>query len=346
MDTKVFRFSLRNALIALLILLVLVTLVPVVYILYWPIGQPPEGQTADIKIKFGTSPDSIAVILERERVISSARGFHLALALLGRGGDLRAGHYRIPYPISNKRAILALAEGPQILTRVTIPEGITVKRIAAIFRREMGLDSLRIVQLTRDSSFVARFKINTRDLEGYLFPETYFFPYGSTEAQVIVPLVQQFKKAVWDTLYQRSQEMGFTTGEMVTLASIIQAEARLDEEMPAISSVYHNRLRLGIPLQADPTIQYLLPGPRRLLLRDLEIDSPFNTYLHRGLPPAPIGNPGEKAVLAALHPAATDYLFFVADTRGGHTFSANFRNHLKAKTVLDRERKRVSRGNR
>ncbi len=342
MDTKVFHFSLRGALITLALLLLLAALFPPLYILHWPLGQPPPGQTADIKINFGTPPDSIAAMLERAQVVGSASRFRMALKLLNKGGSLRAGHFRIPRPISNKHAILALTEGPQILTKVTIPEGVPVKRIAAIFHREMGLDSVRFVQLTSDSSFVSRFRIGTRHLEGYLLPETYFFPYGSTEAQVITPLVQQFKKAVWDTLYERSQEMGFTTGEMITLASIIQAEAKLDREMPLIASVYHNRLRLGIPLQADPTIQYLLPdGPRRLLLRDLQIDSPYNTYRYRGLPPGPIANPGKAAILAAVHPEATDYLFFVADTRGGHTFSANFRNHLKAKSVLDRERQRL-----
>ncbi|HNW61064.1 MAG TPA: endolytic transglycosylase MltG [bacterium] len=342
METKVLHFSLRKALTVLLACFILAALVPLLYVLHWPLAQPPQGQTADIRIKFGTPPDSIAVMLERAQVIGSANRFKLALKLLNKGGALRAGHFRIPRPVSNKRAILALTEGPQILTKVTIPEGLTVQRIAGIFRREMGLDSSRIVQLTRDSSFTARFRIGADNLEGYLLPETYFFPYGSTETQVITPLVQQFKRTVWDTLYARSQEMGFTTGEMLTLASIIQAEAKREDEMPAISSVYHNRLRLGIPLQADPTIQYLLPdGPRHLLFRDLEIDSPYNTYRHRGLPPGPIANPGKAAILAAVRPEATDYLFFVADTYGGHTFSSNYRGHLKAKTVLDQERKRV-----
>ncbi len=347
MTNQVFHFSFRRAAVALLIVLLLAAIIPLVFILYWPLGQPSPEQTADIRIKFGTPPDSIAAMMERAGIVSSSGRFLWALKLLNKGGALRAGHFRIPYPLSNQRAIRALTEGPQILTKVTIPEGLTTRRIAAIFRREMALDSARFVQLARDSTFIARFRIQAADLEGYLYPETYLFPYGSTEAQVITPMVLQFKKMVWDTLYQRSQEMGFTTGEMVTLASIIQAEAKLSREMRTISSVYHNRLRLGIPLQADPTIQYLLPnGPRRLLYRDLEIDSPYNTYLYRGLPPGPIGNPGKEAVLAALHPEATDYLFFVADTRGGHTFSANFRGHLKAKSVLDRERKRLSQANR
>ena len=347
MEGKIIRFSLRFFLILLLILLIGGSLLPLVYVLYWPFGDPPKTQTTEVKIKFGTSPDSIAVMLERAKVIDSAQRFRWALKLMNKGDALRAGHFRLPYPLSNKKAILALTEGPQILTKVTIPEGVTIKRIAAIFRKEMGLDSLRFVRLTRDSSFVKRFNLDTSELEGYLLPETYLFPYGSTESQVITTLTEQFIKAVWDTLYQRSQELGFTTGEMVTLASIIQAEAKLSREMATISSVYHNRLRLGIPLQADPTIQYLLPsGPRRLLYRDLEIDSPYNTYLYRGLPPGPIGNPGKEAILAALHPEATDFLFFVADTKGGHNFSSNFRSHLQAKTILDRARKNLSRSGR
>lgn len=343
MKNRILRLPIILTLIALALLLVAGLVLPWIAILHWPLGDPAPGNLADIRIKYGTSPDSIATLLQREEVISSASRFRWALKLTGKGGALRAGHFRIPRPLSNRKAIYALTDGPQILTRVTIPEGFTARKIAGLFQQKMEIDSLRFMQLTRDSSFIARFDIDSKNLEGYLFPETYHFPYGANEAQLITPLVQQFKKVIWDTLYARSQEMGFTTHEMVTLASIVQAEARLIREMPTIASVYHNRLRLGIPLQADPTIQYILPdGPRRLLYRDLELESPYNTYLFRGLPPGPIGNPGQAALLATLRPEATSYLFFVADTKGGHTFSTNFRRHLNAKSVLDRERIRVS----
>ncbi len=332
-------------LIGLAFVLFLVAL-PLSYLLYWPLAQPPSHQVADIRIRFGTSADSIAILLEEAGIVRSASQFRRALQIFNQRQNLRAGRFRVPYPVSNFKAIQALTSGPQILTKVTVPEGLTVRKIARIFKNELGVDSLKIVQLATDADFAGRFNIQVKNLEGYLLPETYLFPYGITEKQIVTQLVGQFKKTVWDTLLQRSQEMGFTTHEIVTLAAIIQAEAKKSDEMPVIASVYHNRLRLGIPLQADPTIQYIIAdGPRRLLYRDLEIESPYNTYRHKGLPPGPINNPGWQAIRAALYPPATDYLFFVADTRGGHTFSADYRRHVNAKKVLDRERNRVYRKN-
>lgn len=345
MEAVLFRVPLRYIILVGLAILVLFVVLPLLYTLYWPLSQPPPDQFADIKIRFGTPADSIAVMLEKAGVVRSVSQFKRALRILDERQNLRAGRFRLPQTISNYKAIKALTQGPQILTKVTVPEGLTVRKIARIFKQELGMDSLKIVQLAGDADFAGRFGIGTANLEGYLLPETYMFPYGITEKQVVTQLVGQFKKTVWDTLYLRSQEMGFTTVEIITLAAIIQAEAKLNEEMPVISSVYHNRLRLGIPLQADPTIQYIIPdGPRRLLFRDLEIESPYNTYRYKGLPPGPINNPGKQAIWAALYPAATDYLFFVANTKGGHSFSADYRRHINAKKVLDRERKRVYRG--
>ena len=136
----------------------------------------------------------------------------------------------------------------------------------------------------------------------------------------------------------------FTLNDIITLGSIIEGEAMIDSEMPIISSVYHNRLRTGMLLQADPTIQYIIPdGPRRLLNKDLEIDSPYNTYRYAGLPPGPISNPSKKAVIAALRPADTKYFYFVANGDGSHTFSPNLRQHLRAKQKFDRLRRELYR---
>jgi UPF0755 protein len=147
---------------------------------------------------------------------------------------------------------------------------------------------------------------------------------------------------VHDSLKTRAEEIGWTLNQALTLASIIEGEAMVDTEMPLISSVYHNRLDIGMPLQADPTIQYIIPdGPRRLLYRDLEIDSPYNTYKYKGLPPGPINNPGIRAIKAALYPADTDYLYFVANGDGTHSFSENYSQHRRAKRRFDEYRKKV-----
>ncbi len=331
---KIIRIPLRHFLAALAVMVVLSTVVPILYTLYWPLSAGSEK--ADIRIRFGTTSDDIAAELEQLGIVSSAKRFKWALFLMNKKAGLRAGHFALPLHNSNYRVIKALTEGPQIYTKVTIPEGWRASSIARQFARTMELDSARFMTLVKDSIMVRRLGIPAPTLEGFLLPETYMLTYGMNEKQSVQTLVQQFKKTVWDTLYERSQDLGFTVLEIITLASIIQAEAKLDSEMTLISSVYHNRLHVGMPLQADPTIQYLLPdGPRRLLLRDLEINSPYNTYLYPGLPPGPINNPGRKAILAALHPAESPYLYFVADGHGRHYFSTTLAQHLRAKRNLD-----------
>jgi UPF0755 protein len=344
MKFKIIRIPLPWFLIGLAVLFFLATLAPVLHTLFSPFSFSQDGEKAEIKIKYGASTDQIAADLYRHAIITSEKRFKWALFLLQKKNSLRAGHFALLKNSSNYRVIKALTEGPQIYTRVTVPEGLRATAIAAIFQRKLDLDSSKFVDLTRDSTLLRKWAIPAPSLEGYLLPETYLFTWGVTERQAINQLLQQFKKTVWDTLYGRSQEMGFSVQEIITLAAIIQAEAKADSEMAVISSVYHNRLHVGMPLQADPTIQYIIPdGPRRLLLRDLEIHSPYNTYLYPGLPPGPINNPGEKALLAALYPAATDYLYFVANGRGGHFFSRTLAQHLRAKRNLDELRRQLSR---
>jgi peptidoglycan lytic transglycosylase G len=157
-------------------------------------------------------------------------------------------------------------------------------------------------------------------------------------------MVGEFQSFYSDSLRDRAKNLGWTTNQVMTLASIVEGEAILDEERPLISGVYHNRLRKGMRLEADPTIRYVIENvPRRILYSDLEIDDPYNTYRNRGLPPGPINNPGRKSILAALWPAKTDYLFFVANGKGGHWFSSNYTQHLRFVHKYRRERRlRVS----
>jgi len=313
------------------------------YLLFWPFFS--TSRTAvDLRIKWGTPLNKIADDLQKAEIVPSAENFKFAVRLLGKKNHLRAGKFQLTKGSSNYRVIKALSEGPQSYIKVTIPEGATATKIAGICRAELEIDSTRFMSLVSDTAFVRRLGMKVVSLEGYLYPETYYFTYGVNEEQVLSKLLHQFKTLVTDSLEQRAFAMGYSLSEIVTLASIIEGEAIIDSEMVFISSVYHNRLRLGMLLQADPTIQYLLPnGPRRLLRRDLEIDSRYNTYLYAGLPPGPISNPGIKAIRAALYPAPTDYLYFVANGKGGHTFSARLSQHLQAKVKLDRIRREVTR---
>ncbi|MDZ7722583.1 MAG: endolytic transglycosylase MltG [candidate division KSB1 bacterium] len=242
--------------------------------------------------------------------------------------------------MSNKSALDALVRGPQSYFSVTLPEGYAARRYAGIFQKKLGLDSLNFMQLISDTNFIQKLGWEDPSLEGYLYPETYHFTYGVTEKQVIRTLVQQFRSTVPDSFWVAAEEQGMTRRDAVTLASIIEGEAMLDREMPLIASVYHNRLERDMRLQADPTIQYIIPeSPRRLLNRDLKIDSPYNTYLYAGLPPGPINNPAVNAIRAAVYPAETSFLYFVADGKGGHTFSRTLTQHLNAKRKFDRIRR-------
>ncbi len=192
------------------------------------------------------------------------------------------------------------------------------------------MDSAAFVNKAFDSSFVDSLGINGKSMEGYLFPDSYDIYERSSPSEIIGIFYNGFKKFMTDSLRARADSMGFTVHDILTLASIVEGETNKTEEMPEIASVYLNRLNKGMKLEADPTIQYLQPnGWKRLLYKDLKINSPYNTYLNTGLPPGPINNPGREAILAVLYPADTDYLFFVASGQGGHNFSKTYSQHLR-----------------
>jgi UPF0755 protein len=212
---------------------------------------------------------------------------------------------------------------------VTIPEGIWLPDLAGLLSRKMGLDSTKIMELSYDSKFIKSMGIEAKSLEGYLLPETYFFDKMMDEKSVLQFLVRQNEK-IFDSLnLAKMKKLNMTRHEILTLASIIDGESNKFDEFAKISSVYHNRLKRGMMLQADPTIQYLLRAerPKRILFKHLEIKSPYNTYKNYGLPPSPINNPGKQAILAAINPLNTNYYYFVADTDGRHKFATTLSEH-------------------
>jgi len=315
-------------------------IVGVIYVLFFPFSPKEKAEYVYVTIEQGMSVHRIADTLKTHSLIRSRGSFLWAARILGYSRELKAGYYRLQKGLSNYEILRILKEGRVVPIRVTIPEGLTVQRIAGILQRRLPIDSARFVTLAFDSNFCQRVGIEAPNLEGYLFPATYDFYWGMSEEAIIQRMVRAFKRAFSDSLRQRAKELGFSVREILTLASIIEGEALLDSERVYISAVYHNRLRRGMLLQADPTIQYLLGGkPRRLLKRHLEIDSPYNTYKYPGLPPGPINNPGLKSILAALYPADVDYLYFVALGDGSHAFTTRLRDHLRAKTRLDRLRR-------
>lgn len=323
-------------------LFVLIAIGGAVWILFAP-NVPTHGEEEHtVLIKPGMTFNQIVGLMKENDVITSEMRFGLAAKLMGVQSQLKAGKYRIAPGASSYAVLQTLASGKVATEWVTIPEGKTTRQIAGLLAQKIEIDSLRFMEWVNDSAFTRRLGIPADRLEGFLFPETYGLYWGINAQEVIELMVSHYQARFDSTLQARSREMGMTELEVVTLASIIEGEAVVDSERTTISAVYHNRLERGMLLQADPTIQYIIEdGPRRLLNRDLKIDSPYNTYRYRGLPPGPINNPGLASIKAALYPNDKNYLYFVANGDGSHTFSRTLSEHLRAKARFDRYRRQI-----
>jgi UPF0755 protein len=295
-------------------------------------------------ISKGASINAIADSLQIKGLIDDKELFILWLTTLDKDRMIKAGYYEIPKGLNYAQLITFLSQAPAKEMIVTLIEGWRKEEIAEELHKELDINKEKFMQRVHDSVYIKQLGIKAETLEGYLLPDTYHFYWGVNEQSVIDYLVNKCFEIFTDPIFVRLDSMKMTMHEVLTLASIIEGEAILDEEREIISSVYHNRLKRRIKLQADPTIQYILAGsPRRLLLKDLEVDSPYNTYKYYGLPPGPISNPGKKSILAAIFPAKTNYIFFVAKGDGSHTFSRSAAEHQRAKTQFDKIRREVSR---
>lgn len=307
---------------------------------------PNQTESKIVTIPQGSLLPQISKILADSLILEDEFWFELSVKISKKAPEFKAGTFRFEQGKTNQELIETLVSGKQVLVKVTLPEGTTYKQIAKIFQKELGLDSEKIIGLCEDSTFLRELEIPQKNVEGFLLPETYFFPKSLTEKEAIKFLVQEQKK-FWEKNYLSetlSLRLKLSKNEILTLASIIEGEAIIDSERTTISGVYVNRLEKGIKLQADPTIQYILPdAPKRLLFKDLKIDSPYNTYLYKGLPPAPINNPGKNSILAALNPKKIPFIYFVATGDGGHTFTKTLKEHLKAKEKFDAVRRKVAR---
>ena len=214
------------------------------------------------------------------------------------------------------------------LRTLTINPGQTIKWLGHRLQKYVYIDSTDFVNLAYNNKFADSLGLNHKNFEGYFFATDYEIYERSSPAEVIKMFYNSFKEFYTDSLKKRADELGFTTHEIITLASIIKGETHKVDEMARIAGVYYNRLRIGMRLQADPTIQYVIPGDwKRLTYKDLEMDSPYNTYKYSGLPPGPINSPGKDAILAALYPEKNNFLYFVADGEGGHLFGKSLREH-------------------
>ena len=268
----------------------------------------------------------------------------LAVRSLGYEKDIQAGNLVLHEPNTNFRLIHQLVNGMPEQIKITVLEGWNIYNVAETLENTLGIHQDKVISLCMNKRFIQNMKIKAPTLEGFLFPETYYFVESESPRIILRKMVSEYKDHISDDMRNRITELGFSELQLITLASIIEGEAIYDEERKNISSVYHNRLNKGMRLQADPTIQYIIKdGPRRLLNKDLNIESPYNTYLNEGLPIGPINSPGLKSIIAALYPVESEYIYFVAKGDGYHTFSRTQGEHNFAKRQLDRLRKKDNR---
>jgi len=294
-----------------------------------PVGP---GEARIVAIPDGASTVQIAGVLKREALIRSEFAFRLAVHRNGMAGKLKAGHYELSPEMSPREIARTIAEGDVATVKVTIPEGFTARQIA----EEIGnaglcsagalLDPTVIEKVREENAFVT----NDR-MEGYLFPDTYVIELGSKPEQIVRQMVDNFRQRVPVGMETELERSRYSLAEIVTIASMIEREARVPKDRPLIAAVVYNRLAKGMRLQIDATVIYALgEHQERLTYRDLKVDSPFNTYQHPGLPPHPICNPGEASLRAALKPAKTDYLYYVARPDGSHVFTRTYDEHKRA----------------
>jgi UPF0755 protein len=314
-----------------LIAAVFVAIILVGYITFFTSNHFDKPAPFIFEIKDGESFTSVTERLYEQSIIPSKFNFKVAGFLYGAQTKVKAARYKIPNDISYLDLLDLFVNGPaDYLRAIRINDGQTIKWLGAKVRRDVKIDSVSFVNLATDKEFIKSLGLNTSTLEGYLFSKTYKMYENTSPEEAIKIFYKGFTDFFSDSLKRRSKQIGLTVHQVLTLASIIKGETNLVDEMPTISAVYHNRLRIGMRLQADPTIQYLLPdGWRRLTYQDLRIESPYNTYKYSGLPPGPINNPGKNAILAALYPEKNNYLYFVASGNGGHKFAKSYSDHLK-----------------
>lgn len=316
----------RRVLLALLFVLVLAA----VWLAY-ALHSPFQGFAKDgvfVQVPRGATSRSIARLLEENGVIRSRTAFVLYARLKARR-PLQAGEYFFDRPRNALEVFRWIADGHIYFRTLTIPEGYSIVQIADLVAREGFTRRDEFLAAARDPEPIRDLAPGARTLEGFLFPAGYQLPRHPAAGDIVQSMVARFREA-WAALPE-AERSGRSVEQVVTLASLVEKETGKPDERPLVAGVFANRLKRGIALQCDPTVIYALEEAGRysgsLLLRDLRIDSPYNTYRYSGLPPGPIANPGESSLRAALAPAQEDYLYFVATGEGGHVFSRTLREH-------------------
>jgi UPF0755 protein len=292
------------------------------------------GEERILEIPEGASASRVIRFLREEGIIRFAWPARVYLAMTLEANRIHAGEYLFHPPETTAVVIRRLLEGDVYLRQVTIPEGARLQEVVDVFVEAGMADRDRLEAAVAEPERIRDLDPDAVDLEGYLFPDTYRFPRRTAAPEIVAAMVRRFRE-VWESVRAAPCAAGeVDVRDTVAMASLIEKETGQEEERPIISAVFHNRLRLGMPLQCDPTVIYgLLREGRfngRLTRADLETPTPYNTYTRRGLPPGPIANPGEESLRAALCPGDSDYIYFVSMNTGRHFFSRTLKEHQEA----------------
>ncbi|HEU0051575.1 MAG TPA: endolytic transglycosylase MltG [Longimicrobium sp.] len=303
-------------------------------------GGNPTGPPLRVTVPAGSGLGAVADSLAAREIVADAGDFRSFARSKGAAEKIQPGIYEFRRGDAFEDIVEKLVNGDVVKVRVVIPEGWTLRQIAARLAANTGVkaDSLQAA-LSADSA-AKKYGVPGPTLEGYLYPATYVFPLGTKPDSMVREMVRSYKRVWTPEMRERAKALGMSETEVVALASIVEREAKVWTERPTISAVYHNRLKQRMRLQADPTVQYALGQQRaRLLYRDIRsvADDPYNTYTHAGLPPGPIASPSKGAIEAALNPAAVDFLYFVARPNGTHVFTRTLAEHNAAKRAAQRE---------
>jgi UPF0755 protein len=316
------------------VLLVLVIAGAGVGAMYVRVNQPYrafDGAEQFVELPQGSGSVTIGQRLVDAGVVRDVPTFRTALWMSGQGRHLKAGDYRFDRAMTPFQVIDKIARGDVFVITVTFPEGLTIAEMAKIFESHGVGPAAAFVSAAKDASLVHEIDPAAPDLEGYLFPETYALSRHADAAKVIRLMASRFDHVFTPELRQAAQARGLTVRQAVTLASIVEKETAKPEERPLVAAVYTTRLRIGMPLQCDPTVIYALVKRGHyngnIHKEDLAIDSPYNTYRFPGLPPGPIASPGRASLEAAVHPADADYLYFVSRNDGSHEFARTLDEH-------------------
>lgn len=289
---------------------------------------------AVVKIVKGDNLRTVAEKLEASQVIYNKYIFITLAKIYGKENNLIPGEYNISSGLTYLNVLNTVTDPTVIRTvTITIPEGMNIRQIARLLQNKIGVDSAGFVEEAKNDSLLKLIGVEAGDMEGFLFPDTYRLRFNSLnrEKEVVSVMASTFRKRITAEIRDEINRQGKTLKEIITMASIIEGETKYEPEKKTISGVYYNRLKKGMKLQADPTVQYILPGgpKNRLLFSDLKIESPYNTYLYKGLPPGPINNPGLSSIMAALYPEENKYVYFVAKGDGSHRFAESYDEHKK-----------------